>query len=124
MTGSTYIAACQPLRASPMYVKGEYVIDVNLETVICLTEAAKRLPTRRGKRPVNVSCLYRWTTQGCRGVVLECIQIGGTRCTSIEAMQRFFERLTPMADPMRDTAQLPSSQRAASTARDLDRLGI
>ena len=31
---------------------------------------------------------------GCRGVVLETIQVGGTRCTSREALQRFFENLS------------------------------
>ena len=29
-----------------------------------------------------------------RGVLLESIQIGATRCTSREALQRFFERLS------------------------------
>ncbi len=37
--------------------------------------------------------LYRWATEGLRGVHLETIQVGGTLCTSIEALQRFFERL-------------------------------
>lgn len=65
------------------------MIDVTNEQVITLNEAARILP----KRP-HVSCLYRWTKQGCRGVVLESVQVGGTRCTSKEALQRFCERLT------------------------------
>ena len=72
-------------------------IDIDAERVVSLTEATKRLPTRRqGKRP-NVATLYRWSTVGCRGVVLETGQIGGTRCTSIEALQRFVDRLTDAA---------------------------
>jgi hypothetical protein len=67
------------------------------EDVICLTDAAKECPKRRrGKRP-HVSCMYRWTNHGCRGVVLESIQVGGTRCTSHQALARFFERLTASA---------------------------
>jgi hypothetical protein len=60
------------------------------ENLVSLTEATKLLPRRRkGKRP-NVVTVYRWSTIGCRGVKLETIQVGGTRCTSREALQRFF----------------------------------
>jgi hypothetical protein len=70
------------------------MIDPNTETLISLPEAAKSLPRRRaGKRP-HVSCMYRWSDTGCRGVVLETIQIGGSRCTSREALARFFGALT------------------------------
>jgi hypothetical protein len=43
---------------------------------------------------VHVSCFYRWTDSGCRGVILESLQVGATCCTSIEALARFFARLT------------------------------
>ena len=70
------------------------MIDVSTEHVISLADAARGLPARRaGKRP-HVSCIYRWTTTGCRGVVLEAVQIGATRCTSREALERFFGALT------------------------------
>ena len=71
------------------------MIDPNTEQVVSLTEATKDLPRRRaGKRP-HVSCIYRWSKYpGCRGVVLETIQVGGTRCTSKEALARFFRQLT------------------------------
>jgi len=73
-------------------------IDPNSEHLISLTDAARLLPARRkGKKP-HVSCVYRWTVTGCRGVVLESIQVGGTRCTSREALGRFFEALT-LASP-------------------------
>jgi len=70
------------------------MIDIQSEEVVSLTEAArsKYLPRRReGKRP-HVATLFRWASRGVRGVVLETIQCGGTRCTSVEALQRFFER--------------------------------
>lgn len=70
------------------------MIDSTSETLISLADAAEELPRRRRGRKVHISCLYRWSTVGCRGVVLETIQIGATRCTSREALQRFFERLS------------------------------
>ena len=70
------------------------MIDHAIETVLPLTEAAATLPRRRGGKKTNVATLYRWSTRGLRGEVLETIQVGGTRCTSIEALQRFFDRLT------------------------------
>lgn len=72
------------------------MIDVANEVVEPLARAAKwrRLPRRRrGKRP-HVSTLYRWATGGVSGVKLETIRVGGTLCTSLEALQRFFERLS------------------------------
>jgi hypothetical protein len=70
------------------------MIDPMTERLISLKQACKILPKRRrGKRP-HISCLYRWTLNGCRGVILESLQVGGTRCTSREALHRFFERLS------------------------------
>jgi hypothetical protein len=70
------------------------MIDPNCETLVSLSEAARSLPARRrGKRP-HISCLYRWTTHGCKGVILESLQCGGTRITSREAVSRFLEALT------------------------------
>ena len=90
------------------------MIDPNSETLFSLAEAAKHLPRRRGGRPVHVSCIYRWTTSGCKGVVLEALQVGGTRCTSREALARFFERLTHGA-----TTASPMIRTPARRERDL-----
>jgi len=74
---------------------GDHTLPITIdETVISLADAAKELPRRRRGRKPHVSCLYRWSTVGCRGVVLETIQVGGTRCTSREALQRFLENLS------------------------------
>lgn len=70
------------------------MIDPLSEQVISLTEAARLLPRRRrGKRP-HISCIYRWTVSGCKGVILDSTQVGGTRCTSREALARFFAALS------------------------------
>ena len=70
------------------------MLDSTTENLISLSDAAKGLPRRRRGRKPHVSTLFRWTTIGVRGVVLESIQVGACRCTSKEALQRFFERLS------------------------------
>lgn len=101
------------------------MIDLNTETVVSLTEAAGVLPARRGGKRPHISCLYRWTTSGCRGIVLESVQIGGTRCTSKEALVRFFDRLTRNSAGDRPAVRSPSArQRAAERAiEELEREG-
>lgn len=70
------------------------MIDTTAESVLSLSQAANELPRRRRGRKTHVSTLFRWTSAGCKGIVLETIQVGGTRCTSREAIQRFYERLS------------------------------
>jgi hypothetical protein len=73
-------------------------IDAVRETLITFREATRSLPRRRGGHPTNLSTLYRWRQMGCRGVRLEFTMVGATRCTSREALQRFFDRLTEAAE--------------------------
>jgi hypothetical protein len=73
------------------------MIDSTTEQLISLADAAKTLPRRRRGRKTHTSTLYRWATAGCKGIVLESLQCGGTRCTSKESLQRFFERLSQPA---------------------------
>ena len=102
------------------------MIDPNTETVISLNEAAKVLPRRRRGKTPNVSCLYRWTNTGCKGVVLEWIQIGGTRCTSREALRRFFEALTSQQTGGIPATRSPTqrSRDIAAVERELDKAGL
>lgn len=67
-------------------------IDLQSETVVSLTEAAKALPSIDGRR-IHVSTLWRWARKGVRGVQLEYIRLGHRVCTSVEAVQRFAEAL-------------------------------
>ena len=99
------------------------MIDPLSETLISLAQAADDLPRRRRGRKPHVSCLYRWTTAGCRGVVLESLQVGGTRCTSREALARFIERLS-RAGPAGDEPVTPPGHRSpARRLRDSERAG-
>ena len=99
-------------------------IDPSTEALLSLSDAARSLPARRrGKRP-HVSCIYRWTTTGCKGVILESLQCGGTRVTSREALGRFMEALT--YDAGRPSARSPAKrQRAVEKAiAELEREGV
>lgn len=103
------------------------MIDTTAESVVPLSQAADELPRRRKGRKTHISTLYRWATVGCRGVVLETIQIGATRCTSREALQRFFERLSG-PDRAGAVAGLPASPPSPARShvrrlRDAERAG-
>ncbi len=99
------------------------MIDISTETVLTLTEAAKRLPQRRrGSRP-HPATLFRWVQRGVKGVRLESLQVAGTKCTSIQALQRFFDRLSEPREPAPN--KRPDRQREIDAAeRDCQRAGI
>jgi len=72
-------------------------IDLQSETCLTLSQAAKKLPRVRGNKPPHPMTVYRWATSGLRSqsgerVVLETEFVGGTRVTSMEALTRFFAR--------------------------------
>src|SRR5438874_30499 len=66
------------------------------ERLFALSDQAltRNLPRRRRGRRPHVSTFYRWATRGLRGVRLETLRVGTTMCTSLEAVQRFFDALT------------------------------
>ena len=100
------------------------MIDLKEESVLSLVEAAKKLPRRRAGKKPHVATLYRWASHGLKGIRLETIQVGGTLCTSIEALQRFFERLS---GPRSESAIVtpPASDRRISRAeKRLKEIGI
>jgi hypothetical protein len=69
-------------------------IDVARESVFSFGEAARYVGKLKGTKPIALQTLWRWATRGCSGVVLETIFVGGMRCTSKEALQRFFDAVT------------------------------
>lgn len=101
------------------------MIDITSESVVSFAEAAASLPRRRGNRSVHVSTIHRWARRGCRGVRLEFIQVGGTMCTSQEALQRFFAKLTQHHEAETVVpAEKPGAAGNAAVARALDREGL
>lgn len=101
-------------------------IDPFKERVVSLTEAARRLPRRRGGKSVHPSCLFRWAKRGLRGTLLETTQVGGTKCTSLEALDRFFRRLAQDQTPEIPSGRTVRQRERAITAaeRQLDHEGL
>lgn len=96
------------------------MIDPLCERLISLATAAKLCPRRRGGKRPHVSCLYRWTVTGCRSVLLESVQVGGTRCTSREALARFFVALTAASGVGADNST-PTVRTAVQRRRSYER---
>ena len=69
------------------------MIDIGRERLLTLQQAAKLIPGRPGKS-IHFSSIYRWAGTGISGVVLETVQVGGKKMTSVEALQRFIEAST------------------------------
>jgi hypothetical protein len=70
------------------------MIDVLTEDLVSLADSCKLFPKRRGGVRPHLSCMYRWTVSGCKGIKLESVQVGGTRCTSKQAIARFIAALS------------------------------
>jgi hypothetical protein len=89
------------------------MIDVSAERPITFNQAAKFLPD--GRRP-NFSTWWRWSQVGLHGVRLETVLCGGRRCTTAEAVARFFAAVTAAAsgEPIR---QRTTRQRQADIKR-------
>lgn len=100
------------------------MIQIKDETLITLTEATKYVPRRRRGRKVSVSTIYRWASRaGHRGVRLETLRVAGSLCTSAEALQRFFDRLTS-ADFASEADPGPEKRNHSSVERELTEYGL
>lgn len=69
------------------------MIDVEREKLVAIREVPSLIPPRPSGKKIHISACYRWVSRGVRGVKLEAIRLGGTTFTSIEAIQRFADRL-------------------------------
>ena len=84
---------------------------------LTLAQAARLLPSVRGDRPPHPSTLYRW---GKNGLVsrsgnrehLKIFRVGGTNCTTLGALKRFFARLSDV-----EAVASPQSQNDDSALR-------
>jgi hypothetical protein len=100
-------------------------IDISSEELLTLAQAARRYRPPDA-RPLAPSTIWRWHSKGLSDVRLETICIGGTRYTSVEALQRFFIAVT-LARSTRSTAQVPiaaSGSRSAATKKRLREAGL
>ena len=99
-------------------------IDVQNESCMSLARAAKLLPVVRGSRPPHPLTLYRWAAVGLKAksgkrIFLETDFVGGTRVTSLKALERFFSRKNDRNDPafaLQDRCWLKDMEREAELA--------
>jgi Protein of unknown function (DUF1580) len=70
-------------------------IDLKYERLIRFADvpALSNLPLRRKGARLHLATIHRWRKPGVHGVCLEAVRCGGVWCTSVEALQRFFDRL-------------------------------
>lgn len=69
--------------------------DLSAETLLTRQQTAAYMPN--GCAP-SYATWWRWHAIGVRGVQLETIMCGGRRCTTVEALRRFFTSLTQKTD--------------------------
>jgi hypothetical protein len=71
-------------------------IDIRTEDLIPLNDVPKlkSMPRGRQGKPIHYSTIYRWALRGTKGVKLETLRVGGRICTSLPALQRFFDAAT------------------------------
>jgi hypothetical protein len=92
------------------------------EELLPFVAAARRLPSLRAGRPVAPSTLWRWASVGVRGVRLETVCVGGVRCTSVEALQRFIRELSGLPQVERPSRGEAAHQ--AAVERQLASCGV
>lgn len=109
------------------------MIDLKNESPISLAAAARLLPPARKGRPVSVSCIYRWLSEGIvapngERVRLEAMRLGGRWLTSVAALERFARAQTPRYGDADDKPVMRTTvarNRAAERAsRELERIGV
>jgi len=97
--------------------------DLLKEDCMSFAKAARKLPKVRGDKTPAPSTLYRWAKKGRRSesgqiVHLEYLRVGGTNCTSMEALARFFARLRDDDPPARScTSARPSPMDKTDAAK-------
>jgi hypothetical protein len=101
------------------------------EEASSLVQAARRLPQIRRHKTPHPATLFRWATAGRKSrsgliVRLEIWKVGGTNCTSKEALTRFLDRLndTEPVDPPRTLKQAAFDKQAEVAKEILRERGI
>jgi Protein of unknown function (DUF1580) len=94
------------------------MIDISSENILTFKQAADWIPRRRAGCKVSSSTFWRWSNIGIAGEKLETICLGGARCTSKQAIQRFFDAVTAAR---RGGSATPASPDAGRTRTEAER---
>src|SRR4051812_22603726 len=71
-----------------------FMIDTIAERVFPLDQIPPEMIPGRDGKPVRNVTRGLWHRRGVRGVRLETVMWGGGRCTSLEALARFYEAVS------------------------------
>src|SRR5262249_45716324 len=110
-------------------MSGRAPVHILTETVLSVTQAARRCGRFRGDRPTHPSTITRWILAGAktpdgRQIRLEAVRLGGKWVTSEEALLRFAQAQTPeladgeLAPPRPVSARQRASERADEILKD------
>lgn len=91
-------------------------IDIQTERLITLDEAAALVPGRDEGKRVHPITVGLWTRRGKRGILLESVLAGTRKCTSVEALTRFFDRLSAAPSGQEPRTVSARSRREAARA--------
>lgn len=100
------------------------MIDTTKESPLTLSHAAKSLRewSRNGRQP-HVAQVYRWASRGLRGIILETVQIGGSKCTTREAAQRFIGAMSNPGRPAAPRTPAKRQKQAEAASGELAKAG-
>jgi hypothetical protein len=90
------------------------------EQVYVLSELATKYPGNKGKH-LHYETLRRWWKHGIRGVHLETKPFGGRRVSSLEAVDRFINRLAALEMPADEEPIVTAPRLDAESQRALER---
>lgn len=90
-------------------------IDILNSTPIRLSKVPHWVESHIGFKP-NRSTVFRWSTRGAKGRKLETFNVGGKKCTTVEALLKFFGT--------DNSAPMPTSQTTADSEAYLESEGL
>jgi hypothetical protein len=97
------------------------------ERLVSFAKAARRTPRRRQGRPVHSSTLWRWHRRGVKcgdgRIFLEAVKLPSGMATSLEALQRFVDRLNE-APAKSEAVTAPNDAEMTTAIEELDRDGV
>lgn len=103
------------------------MIDILHEKLVPLRDVPSLpfIPSRRQGKKLNKTTLYRWATKGSKGRRLETVLVGAERCTTVEALKKFFAAGTEdVACPARTEVQTDATAKRLTIEKELDKLGL
>jgi hypothetical protein len=99
------------------------MIDISQENLLSLREVPHQIPCRPNGKRIHISVIYRWIQRGVQGCLLESTKIGGTTYTSMEAIQRFANRLSesrPSLSSFPPSTLVARQKQIEGTAREVE----